>query len=232
MKPALAELASGTAPKAGAAPGPGVSPLDQELLARLRKRELKGLTDAARPLDSWERYRALNDAMDEAYELIDIQNREARFALILMGGLNAAVMLAATRTELLTALPKTSKVWAGVLLVVYGIVAFGLMLQAVDALRPGHFRPKLGQWPKDADDFPKGVRYFEDVIERDAASYWQAWREVRIAQLNAELAVQVHSLSIKTNVKRVALRRLYSGLRIMTLLLAALTALFVASAWL
>ena len=35
-----------------------------------RKREQKRLEDANRPLDSWERYRALNDTMDEAYELV------------------------------------------------------------------------------------------------------------------------------------------------------------------
>jgi hypothetical protein len=201
------------------------------LLRKLRKRELKSRADAARPLDSWERYRALNDAMDEVYELIDIQNREARFALILMGGLNAAVMLATTRADLLTSLPASSKAVVASLLCVYGVFAFSLMLKAVDALRPGHFRPRLEDWSRDSEDYPKGVRYFEDVIERDASGYWEAWREVRLAQLNAELAVQVHSLCRTTNLKRLALRRLYSGLRVMTFLLAGLAALFVVSAW-
>ena len=66
----------------------------------------------------------------------------------------------------------------------------------------GTFVPQLGSWPKDRHDYPKGVRYFEDVIARDAESYWKAWHEVTMGQLNAELAVQVHSLCIKNNVKR------------------------------
>ncbi len=49
---------------------------------KVRKKEIRRQLEAARPLDSWERYRALNDATDEAYDLIDIRNREARFALI------------------------------------------------------------------------------------------------------------------------------------------------------
>ena len=80
-------------------------------------------------------------------------------------------------------------------------------------------------------DYPKGVRYFEDVISRDAHQYWNAWCEVTMAQLNAELAVQVHSLCMKTNAKSIALRRLYDGLRVMTLLLVLLVAVFVYSAW-
>jgi hypothetical protein len=187
--------------------------------------------DASRPLDSWERYRALNATMDEAYELIDINNREARFALILMGGLNAAAVIAATRNEFLPSLPPDRRIWVVAVMLVYAAVALYFMLHAVAALRPGHFRPRLSDWPKDAVDYPKGVRYFEDVISRDAHQYWNAWCEVTMAQLNAELAVQVHSLCMKTNAKRIALRRLYDGLRVMTLLLVLLVAVFVYSAW-
>jgi hypothetical protein len=187
--------------------------------------------DEARPLDSWERYRALNAAMDEAYELIDINNRESRFALILMSGLNAAVLVAATRSDLLASLPPRVRVAVGALVCIYVIVALYFMLQAVKALRPGHFRPQLGSWPKTRNDYPKGIRYFEDVIARDAESYWKAWHEVSMGQLNAELAVQVHSLCLKANAKRLALRRLYEGLRVMTYLLAALAAVFMYAAW-
>jgi hypothetical protein len=183
------------------------------------------------PLDARERYRALNAAMDEAYELIDLNNREGRFALILMSGLNAAVLVAGTRNDLVSLLAPGARALAAVLFALYAAVALYFMLHAVKALRPGHFRPRLGSWPKDRADYPMGVRYFEDVIARDAESYWQAWREVTMEQLNAELAVQVHSLCQKNNVKRLALRRLYEGLRIMTLLLTALVILFVVSAW-
>jgi uncharacterized membrane protein YuzA (DUF378 family) len=197
----------------------------------LRKKDLKRLLDMTRPLDAWERYRALNDAMDEAYDVVDISNREARFALIVMGGLNAVVVLAATRADLLSVLDVRQRLWAAILLAIYGVCAVYFLLQAIEALRPGNFRPDLRGWREDSDDFPKRVRYYEDVIERDLHAHWRAWREVQMGQLNADLAIQLHSMCIKSNVKRVALRRLYAGLRIMTLLVAGLIVLFVYASW-
>ena len=209
-----------------------VSPSLDALDVPLRKKDVKRLLDMSRPLDAWERYRALNDAMDEAYDVIDMSIREARFALLLMGGLNAVVVVAATRSDLVAVFNPQQKIWAGSLLGIYGICAVYFLLQAIEALRPGKFRPHLGEWPETSDDFPKRVRYYEDVIERDVQSHWQAWREVQIGQLNAELAVQLHSMCLKSNVKRAALRRLYAGLRVMTLLVAGLVVLFVYATWL
>ena len=60
-----------------------VEPYDAESLheqvppieGSLRKKDLKRLQDATRPLDSWERYRALVDSSEEAYDLIDTSNQ-------------------------------------------------------------------------------------------------------------------------------------------------------------
>jgi hypothetical protein len=203
---------------------------DQE--ARELRRELKRLADVNRPLDSWERYRALNDSLDEAYEQIDLGNREARFALILMGGLNAALIVLATGTDLPQSFSQAQRNWVFGLLLLYVVVAVRFLLQAIDALRPGKFRPQLGTWPSDSEDFPRGVRYYEDVIERDTEAHWRAWQEVRIGQLNAELAVQFHSLCQKNEHRHLAVRRLYAGLRLMTILLAGLAGMLVCFAWL
>jgi len=197
----------------------------------LSKKQLKRLLDGARPLDAWERYRALNDAIDEAYDLIDVNNREARFALILLGGLNACVVLAATRSEFLAAMEAQQRTWTGTLLAIYAVVAVFFLFEAIKALRPGKFRPDLGDWAADSADYPKRVRYYEDVVLRDVQSHWRAWREVHVEQLNSELAIQLHSLCRKNAVTRSSLRRLYTGLRIMTVLITALLALFVYGAW-
>jgi hypothetical protein len=194
-----------------------------EAETKLKKKALKRLEDDRRPLDSWERYRALNDAMDEAYELIDIANREARFSLILMGALNVVLFVVGTRTDMVQSLPVGLRPWIAVLLVLYAFVALYFFLQAIETLRPRRFRPRL-QGPKEEDleDCSIGVRYYEDIIGRNAESYWKAWREIRIGQLNAELASQVHSLAFKNRAKYEALKRLYAGLRLMALLVAIL----------
>jgi hypothetical protein len=196
-----------------------------------RRKELKRLLDPSRPLDSWERYRALNDALDEVYETIDISNRETRFALILMGSLNAFVVLATARTDLFTLLDTGQRIWAATLLAIYAATALYFMLQAIEALRPRKFRPDISTCQVDPDQRPNGVRYFEDVIDRDLPDHCRAWRDVHMGQLNAELAVQLHSLARKSHANRIALRRLYAGLRVMTLLVAGLLVVFAYSIW-
>jgi hypothetical protein len=206
-------------------------PLRHELDPRPRRKELRRLQGEARGLEPWERYRALNDAMDEVYEVMDHSNREARFALIVMGILNAFVAISASRPEVVGALEGPQRTAAALLLGVYAVAAMYFLYQAIEALRPGKFRPQLGAWQTSGQALPMGIRYYEDVIRRDALGHWRAWHEVQVGQLNAELAVQFHSLCFKSNVKRAALVRLFGGLRLMTMLVAALMVLFVYAAW-
>lgn len=190
-------------------------------------RKLREKLDDGRPLTPMELYRALNDALDEGYDLFDLSNREARFALILMGGLNAALVIGATQTSLGAQLSPLERHIEGTVIAIYALFALFFVLQAVQALRPGQYRPKLKNWSRERKDFPKGVRYFEDVVGRDTEEHWQAWQTVTLRELNAELAVQVHSLSLKNNVRKKALRGLYNNLRIMTVVLSLILILFV-----
>jgi hypothetical protein len=207
---------------------------DDDREDKLRKKELKRRLDATRPLDSWERYRALTDALGEAYDLIDISNREARFALILMGGLNAVLFVVATRTELASSLTPDQRRLFGAALVIYACLAIYFLMQAIELLRPRKFRPNLR--PPDRagtrEEFPLGIRYYEDVVLRDVDGHWAAWRDVHIGQLNAELAIQLHSFSLSNQAKHIALRRLYAGLRAITVLMGASAVLFAYFVWL
>jgi hypothetical protein len=195
------------------------------------KKDRKRRYDPTRQLDDWERYRALVDTSEEAYELIDIANREARFALIVMGALNAVPLVLASRADTLAVLSRAEQYVVGGLLVAYAGLVLTVLLRAIEALRPGRFRPVLGRWPTDTVDRPAGIRYYEDIVKRTAVEHWAAWQTVRVSQLNAELAVQVHSLALKNDAKHVALRRLYTGLRLMVLALVALSLVFLFMAW-
>ncbi len=193
--------------------------------ARRRKWEAKQL-DASRPLGAWELYRALNDALDEGHDQFDLSNRDARLALMLMGGLNAALVILASQTSLGAGLSLIERQIEAGVIAVYVLFAIGFLLQAIDALRPTHFRPRFDRWPKDRDDFPAGVRYYEDVILRDTEAHWHAWRNTSLQQLNAELAVQLHSLSLKNQARKIALRGLYRSLRNMSIVFSAILLLF------
>ena len=210
--------------------GQSPDPLSADDIKR-RKKEWKRRHDAVRTLDAWERYRALVDASEEAFEIIDIANREARFALIVMGALNAVPLVVVSRAEALSVLSRGEQYVMGGLFLAYAALVLTFLLSAIEALRPGRFRPALSDWPADTSDRPVGIRYYEDIIRRSARENWSAWQTVSVSQLNAELAVQVHSLALKNHAKDVALRRLYAGLRVMALALAGLSLLFVILAW-
>jgi hypothetical protein len=203
------------------APAPvGIGDVD----APRRTRDSK--QDGTRPLGAWELYRALNDALDEGHDQFDLSNRDARLALILMGGLNAALVVLASQTSLGAGLSAMERQIEAGVIALYALFAIGFLLQAIDALRPTHFRPQFDAWPQDRADFPIGVRYYEDVVARNAAAHWQAWRDISLQQLNAELAVQMHSVCLKNQARKVALRRLYGSLRNMAIVFSAILLLF------
>jgi hypothetical protein len=206
------------------APAPAGISADRDS-RRQKKWEAKQL-DGTRPLGAWELYRALNDALDEGHDQFDLSNRDARLALILMGGLNAALVVLASQTRLGAGLSILERQIEGGVTAVYALFAVAFLLQAIDMLRPGHYRPRMGEWRADRDDYPRGIRYFEDVVLRDTEPHWQAWRDTSVQQLNAELAVQLHSLCRQNHARKIALRGLYRSLRNMTVVFSAILLLF------
>jgi len=197
---------------------------------RRRRKEAKRQAESVRPLDSWERYRALVDSLEEAQDLVELADRKARFALVIMGALNVTFFFLATRTEIVEYLPLWLRPFLGFYLMVYAGVALFFFLEAIEALRPRRFRPHV-PYPGESgpDHYPEGLRYYEDAVLRDLEAYRRAWREVRFGQLNSELAVQNHVMACINLDKFRSLRRLYGGLRVLTILAGGLLAILALS---
>jgi uncharacterized protein YjiK len=194
--------------------------------SKLSKKQKKALKDAHRPLDSWERYRALTDVLDEAIDLVDLADHKARFALVIMAALNVVLFFVAVRTDLAKDIPRVFQPFVGVYVLIYALVALYFFLQAIESLRPRKSQPQVSPIAQTGfDDFPLGIRFYEDILRRDVEDYKRAWKDVRVGQLNAELAVQAHALAGINRAKYTALRRLYSGLKLMTLLAVGLVGL-------
>lgn len=174
--------------------------------------------DAHRPLSPWERYRALNDAYDLQQELIDLGDHKARFALVIMTGLNAVAILMVLRSEALLSLPTALRPWIGGYVALYGVAALYFFFQAIESLKP---RIYMGG----ADRELLGVRFFEGILRRDEEEYRTTWNEVRVDQLSEEIAEQVHILSRINREKYTALYKLYLGLQVLTLLTGGLVGL-------
>jgi uncharacterized protein YjiK len=203
-------------------PGKKLGKIDK-FPSKLSKKQKKALKDSHRPLDSWERYRALTDVLDEAIDLVDLADHKARFALVIMAALNVVLFFVAIRTDLVTEIPKFMQPFVGVYVLIYALVALYFFLQAIESLRPRKSQPQVPPVTQTGiEEFPLGIRFYEDILRRDVEDYKRAWKEVHLGQLNAELAVQAHALAGINRAKYTALRRLYSGLKLMTLLAVGL----------
>jgi uncharacterized protein YjiK len=203
-------------------PGKKLGKIDR-FPSKLSKKQKKALKDAHRPLDSWERYRALTDVLDEAIDLVDLADHKARFALVIMAALNVVLFFVAVRTDLVKDIPKFIQPFVGVYVLIYALVALYFFLQAIESLRPRKSQPQVSPVTQTGiEEFPLGIRFYEDILRRDVEDYKRAWKDVHVGQLNAELAVQAHALAGINRAKYTALRRLYSGLKLMTLLAVGL----------
>jgi uncharacterized protein YjiK len=163
--------------------------------------------------------------LDEAIDLVDLADHKARFALVIMGALNALLFIMASQTDVFDAIPASWRPVGAAVIVIYAAIALYFVIQAIESLRPRKAQPQV-QYASETglEDFPVGIRFYEDILSRDLEAYRRSWRELRIGQLNAELAVQAHALAQINKAKYGALRRLYFGLQLMTVMAALLLA--------
>jgi uncharacterized protein YjiK len=204
-----------------APPTPELVPVDKsaslKVARKLGKKQKKLLKDVHRPLDSWEKYRALTDALDEALELVDLGDHKARFALIIAGALNVFLYALGASTDVFDNVPERFRLAVLLMAGLYAVLAIYVLIQAIESLRPRRAQPYV-HYSADTggyEEYPLGLRFYEDVLSRDMEAYRQAWRDVRIGQLNNEVAVQLHAISAIVRAKYAALDRLYRGLQLM-----------------
>jgi hypothetical protein len=194
--------------------------LEDELERQLRK-DAKLLAESNRPLDPWERYRALVDALEEGVDLAEQADRKVRFAMVVMASLNIGVFALTTRPELMGFAGLSLRGWLGAYLLAYGIVAVYFFVQAVDALRP---RTPIARGPSRSTLLVEAssLRSLDRVVGQDVSDYARSWRDVRFEQLHNELAMQNHRLARVNEEKYAALGRLYGGLRVLAVLFGGL----------
>lgn len=188
------------------------------------RKALKKLEAERGLLDPAERYKALVNAVKAAQDLIELADKKARFALVIMSVLNAVAILMVVRGG--DAILPNAGFFALLVrgeFVAYAIVTVYYIAQAIAALRPRSVRPPAGhELPASvAPAVSMRVLFYADVLARDRAAYRDLWEHLRTDNLTAELADQHYTLSWINQQKYAALDRLYFGLGLMTLMLAA-----------
>ena len=176
-------------------------------------------------LDPGDRYRALVNAVKAAQDLIELGDKKARFALVIMSVLNAVAVLLVVRGGD-TLLPTTG-VLATIVrleLAAYAVITVYYISQAISALRPRGVRPPpMTELPSAIEPATSmRVLFYADVISRDRDTFRGLWNGLRMDNLTTELADQLYQLSWINRQKYTALDKLYFGLTVMTVMLAVL----------
>ena len=193
-----------------------------DLLDERRLRRLERSNDA-RPLDAWERYRALVDVVDDYREQLDSSDRKTRFALIIMGLLNAVNFLLIAKSDFLGPIALGVSRWLAGYAALYAFVSLYFFAQAIDALRPRGARVYRGS--PDATETRPGrrLRAMAHVALQDPDDHYDLWLHAEVGQLSREVAFHAQALARINVDKNRALARVYNGLVGLT----ALTALLV-----
>jgi hypothetical protein len=193
--------------------------------ARRRERAARRREESEGLLDPATRFRALLAAHKTETDFLELADKKARFALIIMSVLNAVVLLLVARGG--TDLVPRSGFWGRLLqaeIAAYIVATAYYVNQAIEALRPRGKRARP-QGPLPAGVVPgqsMRVLFHADIAARTREEYRRAWDELRLDNVNAELADQLHMVSTINVLKFDALARLYHGLFVMTVVLCAL----------
>lgn len=207
---------------------------DEKRLRKRRKREARLRRDAERAPDSFERFRILSELVAEGRQVVDLADHKARYALVVLGVLNAGVFFLISRAHLIADLPESVKPWLLGFLVAYAGLTFFFMLYAVDCLRPRqlHYARHIPHL-EDASGtvrahVPRGLLFWEAIADYGLDEYRRAWSEIHMEQINGEVVVIAHGLSRLIRAKYAALGKLFVGLGILIVLAGMLLGLLAA----
>jgi hypothetical protein len=184
-------------------------------------RKLERLLET-RALEPWERYRALLDVLDAYTDLLELADRKTRFALVIMGLLNAVNFLLVARSDVLGVEMGSIGTALATYAALYAFLSLFFFSQAIEALRPrsAKFFRDGGQ-PLGGTE-TRRLRSIAHVAVQPPDDYYDFWRGASIDQLCREVAFTVQSMAAINMDKYRALERVYRGLVALTALTALL----------
>jgi hypothetical protein len=196
--------------------------IGEESKAERRRRKDAERLRETRQLDPWERYRALADHVDHLLDITELADRKTRFALVILGALNAVNVLIAVRAPHLGA-DGVSPALLQAYITGYVLLSLYAAVYAIIALRPRSQETDGAI----AQHEPTGMKLLAGAPDTDAETYYATWRQAELSQINRELAMRSHLLARANTEKFQALQRVYQGLLVLVGLTAVL-ALFIA----
>jgi hypothetical protein len=194
---------------------------DEAKAERKRQKDLERFTET-RPLDPWERYRALSDHVDHLLDVTELADRKTRFALVILGALNAVNVLIAIRAPQIDA-DGLNHTFIQVYVAGYVLISLYFFVFAIMALRPRAGRMHRAGEARAGGGVP-GLRLMDDMLATDIDDYYELWKRAEVGQLDRAMALQDYLLARANADKFRAVHRVFRGL----LLLVGLTGVLVA----
>jgi hypothetical protein len=185
-----------------------------------RQKKLERALDT-RTLDPWERYRALSDLHDSQFEVAEFADRKARFALVVMGALNAMNLIIVAQPRAIADLVAEIGPWLAAFVTGYAAISVNFFVYAIQVLRP-----RISIFPEGSSAAARvGLRFIPDILNASAEEYYARWNTAQIGQINREIALHVQTLARLNEIKFRALDRLYKGLLALTCFSAGIVGL-------
>jgi len=187
--------------------------IDEASAKKLRKLEKHS---DSRMLDPWERYRALIDLYEAFFDMNELADRKTRFALVMMGALNALNVILGTQ-RMFGDLTAGVRPLVGLYFMTYAALSLYFFIHAIATLRP-----RISMFPGGSAGAGSraGLRFIGDVVATADDEYYERWTNIQIGELCRETSQHVQVVARVTDVKFKSLDRVYNGLTAMTSLSA------------
>ena len=163
-----------------------------------------------------------SDHVDHLLDVTELADRKTRFALVILGALNAVNVLIAIRAPQIDA-DGLNHTFIQVYVAGYVLISLYFFVYAIMALRPRVGTDASRRRGARRGGLP-GLRLMDDILATDIDDYYELWRTAEVGQLDREMALQAYLLARANAEKFRRCTACFSGL----LLLVGLTALLVA----
>jgi hypothetical protein len=155
-------------------------------------------------------------------------DRKSRFALVILGAVNALNILVIARPEALSLDTARLATLFGLYISTYLVLSLALFVLAISALKP---RMTIVASRVDAPEGTAhpvlGLRFIRNILEPSFEEYYQRWKRAQFMDVNREIALHVRHLAAVVEGKYASLRWLYAGLMVLVFLTAGLTIVLV-----
>ena len=188
-----------------------------------RRKKRAELMAEDRQMEPWERYRALSDMVDHNLDLIEMADRRTRFALIILGALNALNLVLAMQSERL-GVGTINILFVQLYAAAYVLLSLYFFVHAIEALRPRSRQMGRTSDANTTHTLP-GLRLIDDIIAGSGDAYYERWQGTEIGQLNRELALQAYMMARTASIKFQGLYKVYQGLKVLVVLTGGLVLL-------